>query len=119
MSKRDASLLLEDILDCVNNIEGYTRGLAQEAFKEDRKTIDAVVRNLEIIGEAANSLPVSYRESHDEIQWPHIIGLRNRIIHEYFDVDLDIIWFIISNELAALKNTIEKLLAGEIGGDAV
>ena len=119
MSKRDASLLLEDILDCVNNIEGYTRGLAQEAFKEDRKTIDAVVRNLEIIGEAANSLPASYRESHDEIKWPQIIGLRNRIIHEYFDVDLDIVWFIIENELVPLKNRIEKLLAGEVGGDAV
>ena len=119
MSKRDASLLLEDILDCVRNIEEYTRGLAQEAFKEDRKTIDAVVRNLEIIGEAANSLPVSYRESHDEIEWPQIIGLRNRIMHEYFDVDLDIIWFIIENELVPLKNRIEKLLAGEVGGDAV
>lgn len=119
MSKRDASLLLQDILDCIKNIEGYTEGLEQEAFKKDRKTIDAVVRNLEIIGEAANTLPTPYQESHGEIKWPQIIGLRNRIVHEYFDVDLDIIWFIIENELAPLKGKIEKLLAGEVGGDAV
>ena len=116
MSKRDASLLLQDILDCVKNIDRYTNGLDHEAFEKDRKTIDAVVRNLEIIGEAANSLPTSYREGHGEIEWPQIVGLRNRIIHEYFDVDLDIIWFIIENELAQLKTKIEKLLACE-GGD--
>jgi len=115
MSKRNASLLLEDIIGCIRNIEGYTHGLEQDAFEKDRKTIDAVVRNLEIIGEAANSLPASYREDHEDIEWPQIVGLRNRIIHEYFDVDLDIIWFIVKNELAPLKREIEKLLSEESG----
>ncbi len=120
MSKRVASLLLEDILESVRNIEGYTRGLKQDAFEKDRKTIDAVVRNFEIIGEAANSLPSSYRESHGEIEWQQIIGLRNRIIHEYFDVDVGIIWFIVENELAPLRVKVEKLLREEAtGGDAV
>ncbi len=110
MSKRVASLLLEDILECISKIEGYTQGLKQDTFETDRKTIDAVVRNLEIIGEAANSLPESYRKYHNEIEWPQIIGLRHRIIHEYFDVDVDIIWFIVQNELAPLKWKVEKLL---------
>ncbi len=82
MSKRDPSMLLHDILESIRNVERYTHGLQQETFEKDRKTIDAVVRNLEIIGEAANSLPASYREGHEEIEWPRIIGLRNRIIHE-------------------------------------
>ena len=119
MSKRNASLLLQDILECVDAIEGYTRGLKRGAFEADRKTIDAVVRNLEIIGEAANSLPNSYRERHEEIEWPQIVGLRNRIIHEHFDVDLDIIWFIVENELAPLKAKVQKLLSEEVGDDAI
>lgn len=113
MSKRVASLLLEDILECISNIEGYTQGMEQDAFKSDRRTIDAVVRNLEIVGEAANNLPISYREYHNGIEWPQIIGLRHRIIHEYFDVDVDIIWFIVQNELALLKRKVEKLLHDE------
>ncbi len=116
MSKRVAPLLLEDILAGIENIEAYTGGLEQDAFKKDRKTIDAVVRNLEIIGEAGNSLPTSYRDRHPDIEWSQIIGLRNRIIHEYFDVDLDIIWFIVGNELATLKSKVEKLLNEEVGG---
>ncbi len=104
MSKRDAAMLLEDILECIGNIEMYTHGLKKDGFENDRKTIDAVVRNLEIIGEAARNLPASYYESHGEIEWPQIIGLRNRIIHEYFDVDVDIIWFIVENEPAFTSN---------------
>lgn len=106
-------MLLEDILECISKIEGYTQGLKQDAFETDRKTIDAVVRNLEIIGEAANNLPTPYREFHNDIEWPQIIGLRHRIIHEYFDVDVDIIWFIVQNELAPLKRKVEKLLHDE------
>lgn len=91
MSKRVGSLLLEDILECISKIERYTHGLKKDASENDHKTIDAVVRNLEIIGEAANKFPTSSRKSHSEIEWQQIVGLRNRIVHEYFDVDVDII----------------------------
>ncbi len=91
MSKRVASLLLEDILDSIGKIEQYIQDVREDSFEADRKTVDAVVRNLEIIGEAANNLPKSYRDRHNEIEWNQIIGLRHRIIHEYFDVDVEII----------------------------
>ena len=115
MSKRDVSLLLEDIFEPIKNIEEYTQGLEEDSFKKDRKTVDAVVRNFEIIGEASNGLPSYYQENHPEIEWPQIVGLRNRIIHEYFDVDTDIIWFIVKNELASSKSKIRKLFDKETG----
>ena len=107
-------MLLEDILDSIERIEHYIQGVKKDAFEPDRKTVDAVVRNLEIIGEAANNLPKSYRDHHSEIEWGQIIGLRHRIIHEYFDVDVDIIWFIVQNELAPLKEQVERLLDNEL-----
>ena len=116
MSKRNISLLLEDIKEGIDNIEHYTHGFTQNVFEKDRKTIDAVVRNFEIIGEAARALPDSYREVHQEIEWSQIIGLRNRVVHEYFDVDITIIWFIIEKELSPLKRKIEKQLNEETQG---
>ena len=87
MSKRDLLLLIEDMLDAVNKILKYTSGLNYEQFIHDEKTIDATVRNFEIIGEAANRIPEDYKLQHPEIEWRQIIGLRNRIIHEYFGID--------------------------------
>lgn len=69
---------------------------------EDSKTADAVVRNLEIIGEAARRLPDDFKIEHTEIEWVKIVGLRHRIVHEYFGVDLDIVWQILKNDLPAI-----------------
>jgi len=70
----------------------YTRGMSLEDFSKDQKSIDAVARNFEIMGEAANRLPDEFKESHSEIEWFKIVGLRHRIVHEYFGVDLEITW---------------------------
>jgi uncharacterized protein with HEPN domain len=79
------------------------------SFQQDDRTIDAVVRNLEIIGEAANRLPESFKLQYAEIPWGKIVGLRNRIVHEYFGVDVDIVWSILQSDLPALRPAFEKI----------
>ena len=110
MSKRDTLLLLEDMLDSSLKIRNYTEGLNYESFVEDDKTIDAVIRNFEIIGEAANRIDSKFREANPEIEWNRIRGLRNRIVHEYFGIDPKIVWSIIDDYLSELVEWIEKLI---------
>ena len=92
MSKRTPGLLLEDIKESAQKILEYTKELSFEDFAVDNKTIDAVIRNFEIIGEASNLLPDDVKEKHPEIDWHRIRGFRNRIVHDYFGVDLQILW---------------------------
>lgn len=92
MSKRLPKLLLEDILESAEKIMTYTHDLSYDDFIADSKTIDAVVRNFEIIGEASNRLPDEIKESNTEIDWFKIRGLRNRIVHHYFGINYKIIW---------------------------
>ncbi|MFP4092180.1 MAG: DUF86 domain-containing protein [Cyclobacteriaceae bacterium] len=102
MSKRTLSLLLEDMVEACLKVKKYTAAYDFKAFTEDEKTIDAVVRNFEIIGEAANRIDASYKETHAEIAWDRLRGLRNRIVNEYFGVDLEIIRIIIKEDLDML-----------------
>ena len=95
--------------DAVNQIERYVTGLSRDAFTADRMITDAVVRNLEILGEAANRLPDDFKQRHADIPWPKIVGLRHRIVHDYFDVDLEIIWQIIQHELPPFKQQLDQL----------
>ena len=92
MPKRDADLLLEDIETAIARIERYVAGLDRDQFLKDEKTVDAVVRNLEIIGEAVRWLPADFKETHASIPWQKVAGLRNRVVHDYFGLDLEIIW---------------------------
>ena len=103
MSKRPTELLLNDIRESIDRIGEYTRGMSLEDFSRDQKSIDAVARNLEIMGEAANRLPDEFKESHSEIEWFKIVGLRHRIVHEYFGVDLEIIWRILQKDFPELQ----------------
>jgi len=109
MSNRPIDLLLSDILESIDRVSQYIEGLSYDAFSNDQKSIDAVVRNLEIIGEAANRLPDEFKEKHPEVEWHKVIGLRNRIIHDYFGIDLKIIWQIIHADLPALRQTLSKI----------
>ncbi len=103
MSKRSETLLLDDIREAIGKIREYTSGLDREGFVSSGMAADAVVRNIEIIGEAANRLPEEFASLHPEIEWRKIVGLRHRIVHHYFGVDLDIIWTIIRNDLPILE----------------
>lgn len=84
MSKREPSLLVEDIIESAEKILLYTNNLTFEQFSNDGKTIDAVIRNFEIIGEAANRLPDEFKDKHPDIDWHRIRGFRYRIVHDYF-----------------------------------
>ena len=117
MSKREPALLLEDIVEAIDKILKYTSEINKELFLSDSKTIDAVVRNLEIIGEAANHIPESYKINHSAINWRQIVGLRHRIIHDYFGVDIEIIWTIVEKDILELKENILQLLAEFGSGD--
>lgn len=110
MSKRDWKILFEDIVESIDKIEGYTKELSFEDFAQSSIVIDAVVRNIGIIGEASKNIPQEIQDKFKDIPWQKIKGIRNRIVHEYFSVDITIIWFIIQNELSPLKNTLQKHL---------
>lgn len=105
---RDWSILIDDIIESINKIKKYIEKFTFEDFVLDSKTIDAVVRNLEIISEASNRIPDDIKTKISEIEWKKIVGLRNRIIHEYFGVDNGIIWFIVKNELDNLEYNLMK-----------
>ncbi len=100
---RDSRAYLDDILDAASAIRQYTGELNREAFAADRKTVDAVLRNFEVIGEAVKQLPEDVRSAHPDVEWQKIAGLRDILIHAYFGVDLDIIWDVVSNKLPALE----------------
>lgn len=110
MSKRDQKLLLEDMLESANRIKRYTKGLNFETFISDNKTVDAVTRNFEIIGEAANRMDPDYKTQNPELEWNRIRGFRNRIIHDYFGIDYEIVWAIIEQDLANLIEWLEVLI---------
>ena len=110
MSKRDHIFLLEDMLDSELKIIQYTKELDFDSFLADDKTIDAVVRNFEIIGEAANRIDSDFRINNPEIEWERIRGFRNRIIHNYFGIDNEIVWSIIENDLKELIDRLENLI---------
>ena len=106
MSKRDSLLLLEDMLDASQKIMRYTKDLGYEEFLSDDKTVDAVVRNFEIIGEAANRVDQKLKDDRPEIEWTRIRGFRNRIVHDYFGIDYRIVWDIIESYI---EDLIKKL----------
>jgi uncharacterized protein with HEPN domain len=110
MSRRATPLLVEDIWEAIEKIERYIGELNHDTFVSDDKTIDSVVRNLEIIGEAANRLPENFRtQQHSEIEWRKIIGLRNRIVHDYFNIDVEIVWEIVQNDLPIFKSKLSLI----------
>jgi uncharacterized protein with HEPN domain len=109
MSKRAPKLLVEDILESAYKILHYTKDLNFEQFISDSKTVDAVIRNFEIIGEAANRLPEAIKVSHSNIDWNRIKGFRNRIVHDYFGIDNSIVWQIKENFPPQLISQLKQL----------
>jgi uncharacterized protein with HEPN domain len=107
---REWRLRIEDILESISRIEQYTFRHSADSFDDDQLVIDAVVRNLEIIGEAATHIPAEVRQQHPEIPWNEMKGMRNLLAHEYFGVSTAIVWATTQDNLPPLKPLLEKIL---------
>jgi len=106
--KRDVRLYVEDIWTSISAIEEYTRGMSKKGFENDRKVQDAVTRRLENIGEAVKHLPDDFRSRFPDVPWKQIAGLRDVLIHEYFNVRIMRVWYVVANDLATLKLAITR-----------
>ena len=111
--ERHYKLYLEDMLLSMKRIEEYINGLDFVKFKQKYIIVDAVVRNFEIIGEAAKQIPIEIQEKYPEIPWKKMYGLRNLIIHEYFGLDYELIWQIAKTQLPQNTNDLERILNNE------
>lgn len=110
MSDRQSSILFLDMLDAIAAVLDYTHGMSFEAFLNDRKTRDAVIRNLQVLGEAANRIPKAVRDEYPEIEWMRIIRSRHVLVHEYSGIDYEIVWRIVDLHLPPLRDAFENIL---------
>ena len=109
MSKRGNDELMEDISEAARRLEIYSQDMEYGAFLEDIKTQDAVIRNFEIIGEAAKNITDDFKEKHQDIPWKDLAGIRDKLIHHYFGVNLEIVWAIIDEDLPQLRKEIRQM----------
>ncbi len=110
MPPRDWGVRVQDILDAIETIQGYTASHDLESFRRDQRTIDAVVFRFVVIGEAASALPGSVRVQHASIPWDQIRGMRNVVVHEYSGIRVDTIWQTIQEDLPQLVPQLEALV---------
>ena len=113
MPPRDWKLRIKDILDAINAIQGYTESMKYKTFVADRKTVDAVIRNLTVIGEAAGHVPDDIISDNPDISWRDMRDMRNFVIHEYFGISDKIIWDTVQNNLPPLIPLLKSLLRSE------
>ena len=111
MPLRDWRVRVQDILEAVGSIRSYTSGMTFEQFADDRKTIDAVIRNLEVMGDASRRLPAHIKNDHPRIPWSEMGSLRIILGSEYLGVDLTILWTTVQHELAPLEEPLRAVLA--------
>jgi uncharacterized protein with HEPN domain len=118
MTKRSLSLYTKDILDSIEKIEEFIEGMDFDKFQDDDKTSSAVIRKLEIIGEAVKQLPDEIRDSYKKIPWKEMAGMRDKLIHWYFGVDYEIVWNVIKEEIPQLKPILKEIADKITAGDA-
>ena len=112
-SSQNWRIYVQDMIEFGERVETYTAGLDQDAFIADTRTYDAVLRNIELIGEAATHIPGSLRETNPEIEWRKIIGARNRVAHAYAGIDDDVIWDIIRTDVPNLLPKLRRMVESE------
>ncbi len=110
MPERDIKLYLNDILECIEALESYTGLINKEEFLKDRKTRDAVVRNLEVIGEAVKNIPDEIKRAYPQVNWKAASAMRDKLIHEYFGVSFPIVWETVRNDIPSFEAGIKEML---------
>ena len=113
MPLRNWDMRVNDILDAIEKISKYTSGMTEAQFYADEKTVDAVIRNFSIIGEAANAVPAEIQSSHPGVPWSELIGMRNIVIHGYFKVSVSIVWTSLKSDLPSLVPLLNGLLSSQ------
>jgi uncharacterized protein with HEPN domain len=108
--KRDYRDYIQDMLEAIDESTEFTKDMSFDIFVLDRRTVNAVVRSLEVMGEAATRIPEHLRSRAPRVPWKYMAAMRNKLIHEYFGVDLSIVWTVIKSELPPLRAEIEALL---------
>jgi len=110
---RDYKVYLEDILEAIRKIREFTSGTSLAALSKDARTLDAVIRNLEVIGEAVKRLPEEIKNQQPDMEWRKIAGLRDILIHEYFGINVEVVWDVVQHKLSGLEEAARKLLGGK------
>ncbi len=108
---RNERVYLQDILEATKKIVQFTQGQSFDSFSADEKTVDAVVRNLEIIGEAAKAISSELKSQHVDVEWKKMAGLRDLLIHQYFGIDKEIIWDIVQSKVPPLVEQMRRILS--------
>ena len=108
---KDIRIYLKEIIECMNYAEEFLENTTFEEFINDRKTKDAVVRELEVIGEAVKNLPDDFRDKYPKVPWRKMAGLRDKLIHFYFGIDYEMVWKIVKEDIPETRLSIEKILS--------
>lgn len=103
-------LKLRHIIDATEHILDFTKGVSEKEFVADYEKQSAVIRQFEIIGEAASKLTPGFVERHDDVDWPKVVGMRHKMIHDYFDVDVKIVWATVTDDIPILRESLDKIL---------
>lgn len=109
--KKDPIVFIGHIIESIELIEGYSQKLTPETFTKDQGMQDAIIRRLQIIGEAVKNIHSTFRTKHPEIPWKQMAGIRDILVHEYFDVDLPLTWAVVKRELPSVKEKLKKILS--------
>lgn len=114
MRRKDYRDYFQDIFNSINEIESFIKNYDFENFAKDRKTINAVIRSIEVIGEASKKISKSFKDKYSFIPWNKMTGMRNKMIHEYFGIDLEILWKTVTKDIPSLKPFVQDILQREV-----
>lgn len=108
--KKDSMIFVEHIIDSIKNIEAFMKKVSRESFLKNKEKQSAVIRQIEIIGEAVKNLPSEFKDKHPNVPWKDIVGMRDKLMHHYFGVDIEKVWITLKEDIPKLKNQIKNII---------